>query len=206
MLPIVLDAARLKIALVGTGPRAARRLELLAQGGASEVSCFAQAPDDFAGFDLVYFTDTNAAAATARAQGALVNVEDVAAQCDFHTPAIVRRGALTLTVSTQGRAAGLSAVLARYLEKLFAPAWALRLAIIEAKRRTWRAQGLGHRDIAAKIDAAIVQADWLPALTRPALTRPALTRPALTPPASARNQSQNSDTLRKTSLAVGQTM
>jgi len=186
MLPIVLDAARLKIGLVGTGPRADRRLALLQAGGARDVARFAEPPGDFAGFDLVYFTDATAAAAQARAQGALVNVEDVADQCDFHTPAIVRRGALTLTVSTQGRAAGLSAVLARYLEKLFAPAWALRLAIVEAKRRTWRAQGLGHREIAAKIEALIDQADWLPA--------------------SARSQSQNSETLRKTSLAVGQTM
>lgn len=186
MLPIVLDAARLKIALVGTGARAERRLALLREGGAANVARFAQAPADFAGFDLVYFAEPDAAAATARAQGALVNVEDVAAECDFHTPAIVRRGALTLTVSTQGRAAGLSSVLARYLEKLFVPAWALRLAIVEAKRRTWRKQGHGHREIAARIETLIDQADWLPA--------------------SARSQSQNSETLRKTSLAVGQTM
>lgn len=194
MLPIVLDAAKLRIALVGAGPRAERRLGLLREGGAADVAVFAKPPASYAGFDLVYFVEADrAAAAQARAQGALVNVEDVLDLCDFHTPAIVRRGDLTLTVSTAGRAAGLSAVLVEYLARIFEPVWALRLAILEAKRRTWRAEGLTHPQIRAKLAGTVDQAGWLPALETSA-------------DASARSQSQNDETLRKTSFAVGQTM
>ena len=194
MLPIVLDAAKLRIALVGEGPRAERRLGLLRAGGAANVETFAKPPESYAGFDIVYFVDADrAAAAQARAQGALVNVEDVLDLCDFHTPAILRRGDLTVTVSTSGRAAGLSAVLVEYLARIFEPVWALRLAILEAKRRTWRAEGLNHPQIRAKLAGTVDQAGWLPALDTSA-------------DASARSQSQKDETLRKTSLAVGQTM
>ncbi|MFN7193006.1 MAG: bifunctional precorrin-2 dehydrogenase/sirohydrochlorin ferrochelatase [Rhodospirillales bacterium] len=194
MLPIVLDAAKLRIALVGEGPRAERRLALLREGGADKVAVFATAPETYAGFDLVYFVEADRkAAAEARAQGALVNVEDVLEFCDFHTPAILRRADLTVTVSTAGRAAGLAAVLVEYLARIFEPAWALRLAILEAKRRTWRAEGLNHPQIRAKLKSTVDHAGWLPDLAPSA-------------DASARSQSQKDETLRKTSLAVGQTM
>jgi precorrin-2 dehydrogenase/sirohydrochlorin ferrochelatase len=194
MLPIVLDASRLRIALIGSGDRADRRAGLLAEGGVRDLARFDEAPADFAGFDLVYFTEANPeAAAKARAQGALVNVEDVREFCDFHTPAMVRRGSLTVTVSTEGCCAGLSAVLAQYLGKLFDKAWALRLGILEAKRATWRAEGLTHPQIRANLAAAVGQAGWLPAL--PASDE-----------ACARSQSQNSDTLRKTSFGGGHTI
>ena len=116
MLPINLDAAKLPIALIGDGPRAARRLELLVEAGATQVSRVP--PDgDLAGYRIVYIADfdedrSREIAAHARAAGALVNVEDVTELCDFHTPALIRRGDLTVTVATGGRAPGLAGALA----------------------------------------------------------------------------------------------
>jgi len=186
MLPIVLDAARLRIALFGEGARASRRLALLREGGARDVAVFARAPDaglvaaagaalhvadpagvDLAAFDLVYAADlapadAAALAARARAAGRLVNVEDVKDLCDFHTPAVVRRGALTLTVSTGGLAPGLAGVLAAYLGRMFGTVWSIRLGLLESKRRTWRRRGLTHGEIRDALGCEIERSGWLP--------------------------------------------
>ncbi|MFM7346453.1 MAG: bifunctional precorrin-2 dehydrogenase/sirohydrochlorin ferrochelatase [Tagaea sp.] len=195
MIPINLDPARLKIALVGNGERIDRREALLREGGAAPVRLPADA--DFAGFGVVYVADLPRAAAAGiaarvRAAGALVNVEDEADLCDFHTPAIVRRGDLTLSVATGGRCPGLAGALAAYLGRLFDGAWAMRLDLLESKRRRWRGEGLGHRAIRERIEAHLVQAAWLPAL--PAKDA-----------ASDLSHSPNNATLRNASLAAGQT-
>jgi precorrin-2 dehydrogenase/sirohydrochlorin ferrochelatase len=172
MLPIILDAARLRIALFGDGPRAARRLGLLREGGARDVTVFATVPDevDLAAFDLIYVADlapaeAEAVAARARAAGRFVNVEDVTSLCDFHTPAVVRRGSLTLTVSTGGLAPGLSSVLAAWLGRAFGTVWAIRLGLLETKRRGWRRQRLTPGEIRAALGYEIERNGWLPELS-----------------------------------------
>lgn len=186
MIPVLLDGARLRIALFGNEARAVRRLALLREGGAGNVAVFATrpsaelvvaagdalriaAPDtvDLAAFDLVYAADLDAEAAAAlaaraRAVGKLVNVEDDRAHCDFHTPAVVRRGALTLTVSTDGLAPGLSGVLAAYLGRLFGSVWAIRLSLLETKRRAWRGRGLTPGEIRAALVCEVERNGWLP--------------------------------------------
>lgn len=196
MLPINLDAAKLPIALIGDGPRAARRLELLHESGATRVT--RMAPDgDLSGYRIVYIADfdeerSRAIAARARAAGALVNVEDVTELCDFHTPALIRRGDLTVTVATGGRAPGMAGVLAVYLGKLFGSAWSMRLDLLEAKRRNWRAEGMDHRAIREATARELDQTGWLPPLPMNA-------------EASDLSQSANNATLRKASLGSGQT-
>ncbi|MBL8830932.1 MAG: siroheme synthase [Rhodospirillales bacterium] len=171
MLPIVLDASRLRIALFGEGPRAARRLALLREGGAADVTRIAGDPADadVAAFDLIYVADmppadARAVAQRARAAGRLVNVEDVTELCDFHTPAVVRRGALTLTVSTGGLAPGLSGVLAAYLGRIFGTVWSIRLGLLETKRRNWRRRGLTHGEVRDALGCEIERNGWLPEL------------------------------------------
>lgn len=51
----------------------------------------------------------------------LINSADDRARCDFFTNALIERGPVTLSVSTQGRFAGLSAALRRHLEALLPP-------------------------------------------------------------------------------------
>jgi precorrin-2 dehydrogenase/sirohydrochlorin ferrochelatase len=125
---------------------------------------------DLAAFDLVYAADLAPAdavalAARARAAGRLVNVEDVKDLCDFHTPAVVRRGALTLTVSTGGLAPGLAGVLAAYLGRVFGTVWSIRLGLLETKRRTWRRRGLTHGEIRDALGCEIERNGWLPEIS-----------------------------------------
>jgi precorrin-2 dehydrogenase/sirohydrochlorin ferrochelatase len=186
MIPILLDGARLDIALFGDGERAVRRLALLREGGATKLRVFSAEPSDalraaagdaleiadpdtvdLGPFAVVYAADLagdagDRLAVRARAAGKLVNVEDVKALCDFHTPAVVRRGALTVGVSTDGLCPGLSGVLASYLGRLFGSVWSIRLGLLEAKRRTWRARGLTHGEIRDALGVELERNGWLP--------------------------------------------
>lgn len=53
-----------------------------------------------------------------RAQKILINSADDKARCDFFTTAPINRGHIQVSVSTQGRFAGVSAVLRRHLDRL----------------------------------------------------------------------------------------
>lgn len=53
-----------------------------------------------------------------RRQKIFINSADDKARCDFFTTAAINRGPIQVSVSTQGRFAGVSAVLRRHLEKL----------------------------------------------------------------------------------------
>ena len=138
MIPVIVDPKQVSIALVGRGRASERRLAQLLEGGALRLSVFSdrraaglaaragarlhrRLPEakELAAFALLWIVDLPLAEAAplaraARAAGCLVNVEDVAALCDFHNPAQVRRGDLLLTVSTgvgvpaSRRASGLS--------------------------------------------------------------------------------------------------
>src|ERR1700760_3764789 len=79
-------------------------------------------------------------AGRARALGGLVNVEDVLPLCDFHVPAIVRRGDLLLTASTGGQVPGLSRALRESLADRFGPEWTQRLRELAIARARWRSE------------------------------------------------------------------
>jgi precorrin-2 dehydrogenase/sirohydrochlorin ferrochelatase len=130
----------------------------------------AAAEIDLTEFDIVYVADierqaAERIAADARRAGKLVNVEDVKELCDFHTPAVVRRGELTFAVSTGGLAPGLAGILAEHIGGLFGAVWATRLRLIEAKRRALRALGASHRDIRDGLALDLRRRGWLPPAT-----------------------------------------
>lgn len=54
-----------------------------------------------------------------KAQKILINSADDKAHCDFYTNAVIDRGSVQLSVSTNGRFAGLAAILRRHLDALF---------------------------------------------------------------------------------------
>jgi precorrin-2 dehydrogenase/sirohydrochlorin ferrochelatase len=65
---------------------------------------------------------TNAQIASlARQQHCLVNIADDPVHCDFYLPAVVRRGHLTLAISTEGHAPAFTAWLRKQLERLLDP-------------------------------------------------------------------------------------
>jgi precorrin-2 dehydrogenase/sirohydrochlorin ferrochelatase len=97
-----------------------------------------------------------------RAAGALVNVEDEPELCDFHMPAIVRRGDLTLTVSTSGRAPGLARRVREWLADQIGPEWEGRLEALSAAREEWRQVGHGPVEVSRRTRERIDREGWLP--------------------------------------------
>src|ERR1700733_3900470 len=143
MLPLVLSPINLKLGLAGRGPARDRRaaLQVLFVAGLSE----GEARD---------------LATRARALGVLVNVEDVLPLCDFHVPAILRRGELLLTASTGGQVPGLARALREHLADEFGPEWTGRLKELGAARAKWRSQGLSPPEVSRQVRELIVQMGW----------------------------------------------
>jgi len=185
MIPIVVDPRQSPMALIGRGEAAARRLQLLLEGGAERLAVFSDTPSprlralagprlqrrlpaaaELARFALVWIADLPLGEAAplaraARAGGCLVNVEDVVAFCDFHNPAQVRRGDLLLTVSTAGRSPGLAARIRARLAQAFGPEWAGRLERIGQQRASWRREARPLSELARRTDATIDAEGWL---------------------------------------------
>ena len=186
MFPVMLDLGSLKAMLVGEGELAERRLAALDASGAAHLEVYSGSPtpalvkqagkrlkgarptgEAFRGARVVFIAglgdaESVALAGQARAAGALVNTEDVKPLCDFHVPSVMRRGDLTITVSTGGKAPGLSRRLRRHLEGLFGSEWAGRLDEVGRQRKTWRMQGLEAADVGRRVDAYIEEKGWLP--------------------------------------------
>jgi precorrin-2 dehydrogenase/sirohydrochlorin ferrochelatase len=187
MLPLVLDASRVRLILVGDGAAAERRLALLDAAGASALTVHAEAPtptlaraagqrlvtrlptaEELAAARVLFISDrkgrsARSLAALARALGVLVHVEDAPALSDVHAPAVLRRGDLTIAVSTGGKSPGLAVQVKRFLAALFGPEWQERLDQLAALRRGWRAAGAEGETLARWSDAWIGRQGWLPA-------------------------------------------
>jgi precorrin-2 dehydrogenase/sirohydrochlorin ferrochelatase len=155
-----------RVGLAGNGEALERRLSMLRAGGVEPMRVPADARA-LAGLSLLYIAglDTDEAAdlaRRARSQGVLVNVEDRPEFCDFHVPAIVRRGDLALTVSTSGRAPGLARRLREWLEQHFGTEWHGRLEELGSARNRWRAEGVPAGEISERTRQVIDQEGWLP--------------------------------------------
>jgi precorrin-2 dehydrogenase/sirohydrochlorin ferrochelatase len=167
MLPLVLNPVNIKAGLIGRGPEGERRAAMLAEAGV-EVRLLAQdAPDEVLGALTLLFVaglpegEARELAIRARALGVLVNVEDVLPLCDFHVPAIVRRGDLLLTASTGGQVPGLARALRESLADQFGPEWTARLKELGLARAKWRAQGLSPREVSHHVRELISRMGWL---------------------------------------------
>ena len=66
--------------------------------------------------------------------GQLVNVIDAPARCSFHVPAVVRRGDLTLAVSTGGKSPAVAAMVRKQLAENFGEEYGLLLDLISRLR------------------------------------------------------------------------
>jgi precorrin-2 dehydrogenase/sirohydrochlorin ferrochelatase len=76
----------------------------------------------------------------AQAIGCLVNIVDDPARCNFHVPAVVRRGALTLSISTGGNSPLLARRIRETLEQQFDPAYERYLDLLGELRSQTREQ------------------------------------------------------------------
>jgi precorrin-2 dehydrogenase/sirohydrochlorin ferrochelatase len=179
MLPITVDVARVRVVLVGEGDAARRRLALLDGAGAQRLEVYAARPspdlvaaagarlrwrlpqtEEIARAQLMFLAGVDEPATAqlqqiALAAGVLLNVEDDIARSDFHSPAVVRRGDLTVAISTGGTSPGLAAAIRREIDEHFGPEWAARLERIAALRTRWRAGGADAAAVARRT------ASWL---------------------------------------------
>lgn len=185
MIPIALDPRFARLAVAGNGPLALRRFRALRAAGAADAILFSDAPADDAviaaggslrralpeaadltALHALWIVDlprhrAETLANAARDARVLVNVEDVPQFCDFHSVAEVRRGDLLLTISTNGRAPGLSSLIRRDLEQKYGPEWQERVAEIGALRADWQREGVAMPEAAQRIAAIVAERAWL---------------------------------------------
>lgn len=148
--PIYVDVEGRTCCVVGGGPIAEGRARTLVEHGAllrlvapaitpgltdmlaqNAIHDYRQRPyeaHDVTGCTLVIAATDNAAVNRAvrddaRAAGALCNVADDPAACDFAVPALVRRGELSFAVTTGGASPVVAARVRRRLEDVFGPEW-----------------------------------------------------------------------------------
>lgn len=127
-------------------PDVSEAVERLEGRGAIRVERRAFEPGDL---DRVFLTiaatdrrDVNASVMrAARERGVLVNVADDPSACDFLVPAIVRRGDVTLAVSTGGRSPAFARYLREQLDDWLTDARCAVLEILTEVRRDLRAAG-----------------------------------------------------------------
>jgi precorrin-2 dehydrogenase/sirohydrochlorin ferrochelatase len=167
MLPLVLNPLTLKAGLAGRGPERDRRAALLAEAGVEARILPETVSDEVLGALQVLFVaglpegEARDLAARARAKNVLVNVEDVLPLCDFHVPAIVRRGDLLLTASTGGQVPGLARALRESLADQFGPEWTTRLKELGLARAKWRSDGLSPSQVSQNVRDLIARMGWL---------------------------------------------
>jgi precorrin-2 dehydrogenase/sirohydrochlorin ferrochelatase len=186
VLPIVLSVSDRRVVVVGRGYAAQQRYEYARDAGVEHLSLYVIDQDgwacnleaalyerlpvraDLEGAAVVLIaglSNEEAAhiAANARAVGALVNVEDVPHLCDFHVPALVRRGDLLLTVSTGGKAPGLAQKLKAHLQAQFGPDWIHHVRKVADARSRWREEGRAKNEITRLTNELVDREGWLKA-------------------------------------------
>lgn len=167
MLPIVLDPANIAVGLAGAGEGLAKRRATLAESGIVPLTIGPDAPESaIAVLNILFVAGLDRTASARLAQharnaGVLVNVEDVPDLCDFHVPATVRRGDLLLTISTGGKAPGLSRILREWLETRFGEEWTARIEDIGSVRAAWRDDGLSPAQVSQNTRDLVAKKGWL---------------------------------------------
>ncbi|MGZ3581498.1 MAG: precorrin-2 dehydrogenase/sirohydrochlorin ferrochelatase family protein [Ktedonobacterales bacterium] len=169
--PIMLDVRDRPAIVVGGNEVAVEKAASLAASGArvlvqapefcSEIHALAETgrvtlrqkqyePGDLAGAFVVVAAVTyqpdlvEAIWAETQERGQLVNIVDVPERCSFILPSILRRGQLTIAVSTEGASPSLAKRIRQRLETLFPPAYDAYLRLASAARSHLRANGVSY--------------------------------------------------------------
>lgn len=166
MLPIILTPQFISALVMGEGGATTRRLQMLKDANVNKVKYFKtyisakHLEENLAGVNIVYIADfdneTSAEiAGVVRSRNILMNIEDKSEFCDFHVPAIIRRGDMLLTASTGGRSPRVARRVKKILENQFDDNFSGKLNVISAKREEWKSKGAGIEDVAKKTDEEI---------------------------------------------------
>jgi precorrin-2 dehydrogenase/sirohydrochlorin ferrochelatase len=128
-------------------PHATESIQALAREGKLKWTQREFAPEDLEGAFLVVAA-TNSPAANEEVfragtqQGVLCNVVDDPEHCDFFYPAVVRRGALQIAISTSGHSPALAHRLRVELEQQFGPEYEAWVEEVGRRRREIMARDL----------------------------------------------------------------
>jgi precorrin-2 dehydrogenase/sirohydrochlorin ferrochelatase len=179
MIPIHLDPSLTRIGLVGRGTLAVRRLSWFQDLGATPL-IFSDRPEpdlvaaagpdliarlpnsaDLAGLQVLWVADlepdeAELLGAAAREAKVLLNTEDVLPLCDFHTPAIVRRGRLVLSAGTGGASPAAASYVRERLTSAFPEAWADMLETLAAERLAQKQAGASMAEMRQAAFAKLV--------------------------------------------------
>ncbi len=80
--------------------------------------------------------------AEAEERGVLINVVDQPERCDFYAPALVRRGPLSVAISTDGESPFLAGAIRARLERILGEEWGPFTALVGGVRRRLRERGV----------------------------------------------------------------
>jgi precorrin-2 dehydrogenase/sirohydrochlorin ferrochelatase len=136
----VQDLLSAKAGVTVVAPRVCEGIVTLAQKGTIRAHFRPYRADDIGdAFVVIAATDDNDVNATvsrdATARNVLVNVVDVPALCTFIVPATVRRGDLTIAISTDGRCPSLSGILREELEGRYGPEYGKLVSLFSELRK-----------------------------------------------------------------------
>ncbi len=81
----------------------------------------------------------------AQARNQLINIVDLPHRCNFILPSILRRGKLTISVSTEGASPALAKRIRQQLENEFPPAYEEYLRLASTIRALLREQGISYQ-------------------------------------------------------------
>lgn len=120
--PVFLDLRGRSCLVVGEGALAEEKVRGLLDAGAEVRQATGFTPGDLTGIALAIVCAQPAEVvaavwAEAREKGVLVNTVDDVAHCDFIAPSVMRRGDLSIAISTAGRAPVLAVRLRQKLER-----------------------------------------------------------------------------------------
>ncbi len=192
MYPLLLDLAGRDVLVVGGGFVAERRVAGLLDAGARVKLVAPTATDALArltldrriewaarGFEpgdviarTLVFTATGvlevdtAVAEEARARGIFVNSADDNERCDFHVPAVARRGDIVIAVGTGGAAPALAARLRDRFAGSLGPEWARLVTLLGQMRDLARERIPDHRERATALMRAAGDSALLARLAR----------------------------------------
>jgi precorrin-2 dehydrogenase/sirohydrochlorin ferrochelatase len=183
--PIFLDLRGRSCLVVGGGEIATRKLEGLLQAGASVTVISPEVTEiirdhadagelrhikrpyrhgDLGGYFLAYAATGVAEidvlmAAEAGMAGVLLNVVDRPVLCDFITPAVVRRGDMSIAISTNGRCPGFAKRLRQEIEAIIGSEFGATLESVAAQReKLLQGDGTDQSERHERIETALDQA------------------------------------------------
>jgi precorrin-2 dehydrogenase/sirohydrochlorin ferrochelatase len=183
--PIFLDLRGKRCLVVGGGEIATRKIEGLLQAGASVTVISPEVTEiirdhadagelrhikrpyrhgDLGGYFLAYAATGVAEidvlmAAEAGMAGVLLNVVDRPVLCDFITPAVVRRGDMSIAISTNGRCPGFAKRLRQEIEAIIGSEFGATLESVAAQReKLLQGDGTDQSERHERIETALDQA------------------------------------------------